>query len=397
MKWPKDWKETTLGDEIELFYGKSLPKEGRHGGQFPVYGSNGIVGYHDEFFVQGPGLVIGRKGSCGEVHYVPSDFWPIDTTYYVKLKKEHNLLFIFYYLKTLRLNEMNSHSTIPGLNRDLVYRLEGRFPPLPEQKKIAVVLFKIQAAIEIQESLIQRTHELKKSTMQFVFTHGLRGEKTKQTEIGEIPESWEVAKVGEHCDKPEYGLTESAVSTEVGPKFLRITDITDNGVNWHEVPYCHCPKDLLKKHQLQDNDILFARIGATTGKSYLVKNPPFAVFASYLIRLTIRKTVEPLFLSQFFNSEKYWSQINATKQGSLKGGVNGSVLSKILFPMPNKKYQQEEISRSLDCLDKNIKLHIAKKTILQDLFKTMLNKLMTAEIRVNNLDIEVEDIGGKNG
>jgi len=100
-----------------------------------------------------------------------------------------------------------------------------------------------------------------------------------------LPAGWTNAKIGENCQNPEYGFTESAVAEKVGPKFLRITDITERGVNWDTVPYCRCPESIFQKYELQENDLLFARIGATTGKSYIVKNPPQAVFASYLIRL----------------------------------------------------------------------------------------------------------------
>ena len=108
-----------------------------------------------------------------------------------------------------------------------------------------------------------------------------------------LPAGWNTTNVGACCQKPEYGFTESAVADEVGPKFFRITDIAENGVNWDTVPYCRCPENIFPKYELKENDILFARIGATTGKSYIVKNPPQAVFASYLIRLRPLSNVVP--------------------------------------------------------------------------------------------------------
>ena len=83
-----DWKKKELGKEIELSYGKGLTETTRKEGTIPVFGSNGIVGFHNEFLVKGPGVVIGRKGSVGEVKYSKADFWPIDTTYYVKLRSD---------------------------------------------------------------------------------------------------------------------------------------------------------------------------------------------------------------------------------------------------------------------------------------------------------------------
>ena len=305
------------------------------------------------------------------------------------IKPNHNEFstrFFYYYLHTL---------DIPARGYNRHYKLlkeqSIRCPSFAEQQKIAAVLFKIQKAIEIQESIIEKTRELKKSTLHHVFTHGLRGEKLKETEIGPMPESWEAARVGKYCQKPEYGFTESAITDEIGPKFLRITDITENGVNWNTVPYCRCSQNLFPKYELKENDILFARIGATTGKSHIVKNPPRAIFASYLIRLRPLYDLVPAYLYDFFNSEAYWDQVNANKKNNLKGGVNSSFLSDIIFPLPSKS-EQMEIANIILTIDHKIEIHTAKKSTLQDLFKTMLNKLMTGEIRVKDLDIDVSEV-----
>ena len=298
----------------------------------------------------------------------------------------------FYLIENKKLLENHgTGTTFKSINKEAIFEFRVWLPHFSEQQKIAAVLFKIQKAIEIQESIIEKTRELKKSTLHHGFTNGLRGEKLKETEIGRRPENWVVTKVGTYCQKPEYGLTESAIIDEIGPKFLRITDITENGVNWDTVPYCRCPQDIFPKYALKDNDILFARIGATTGKSYIVRNPPRAVFASYLIRLRPLAEVIPDYLYYFFHSEVYWNQVNANKKNNLKGGINSSVLAEMLFPLPLKE-EQQEIANILTTIDKTIEIQTAKKSTLQDLFRTMLNKLMTGEIRVKDLDIDVSEV-----
>ena len=121
--------------------------------------------------------------------------------------------------------------------------------------------------------------------------------------ISEIPVGWSIKAVADICDKLQYGLTASAnSSSDIGPKFLRITDITQSGVNWDKVPYCECQIDQIEKFGLFNNDILFARIGGTTGKSFIVKNPPQSVFASYLIRLRVLSEEDnPNYLISIFN------------------------------------------------------------------------------------------------
>jgi len=124
------WEEGTLGDVIELVYGKGLKSEIRTGTGYPVIGSSGIVGYHSEFLVEGPGIVIGRKGTLGKVIYLWDNFFPIDTTYYIKSKVESSgLLYEYFLLKTLNFEEMNSDSAVPGLNRDIALSTEIKIVP----------------------------------------------------------------------------------------------------------------------------------------------------------------------------------------------------------------------------------------------------------------------------
>ncbi len=122
-------------------------------------------------------------------------------------------------------------------------------------------------------------------------------------------------------EKPQYGFTASAVAEEVGPKFVRITDLQGGRIDWEMVPYCQCPEP--ENYLLKPNDLLFARTGATTGKTYLVSEPPGAVFASYLIRTRPKTGISAGYLYSFFQSENYWSQIIDEKEGSAQPNVNG--------------------------------------------------------------------------
>src|SRR3990170_2751929 len=154
----------------------------------------------------------------------------------------------------------------------------------------------------------------------------------KETDFGLLPADWAVHSIAESCHKPEYGYTASATREAVGPKFLRITDIQEHGVNWQTVPYCRYEENG-GKHQLRPGDILFARIGATTGKIFLVRDCPDAIYASYLIRVRAY-TVDPAFLYYFCSSDMYWHQINAHKSDKLKGGISGSLLGQIRHCSP---------------------------------------------------------------
>jgi type I restriction enzyme S subunit len=125
----EDWEIGKLGDILELNYGKGLKEENRIAGCYPVFGSNGIVGLHQEYLVEAPGIVIGRKGTLGKVHYAYDNFYPIDTTYYVKPKIGSKTLYYHYFiLKNQDFINMNSDSAVPGLNRDLALSIEINLP-----------------------------------------------------------------------------------------------------------------------------------------------------------------------------------------------------------------------------------------------------------------------------
>lgn len=160
------------------------------------------------------------------------------------------------------------------------------------------------------------------------------------SEMG-LPEGWAQKTVQELCGKPQYGFTASAVSQPVGPKFLRITDIQDGRVDWNTVPYCQCNE--IEKYRLHKGDILFARTGATNGKSYLVDDDFDAVFASYLIRISPGKDVLPGFIYQYLQSPSYWQAVVDGIDDGNRPNMNGSKLGRLIIPYPIKIAEQHRI------------------------------------------------------
>jgi len=119
---PKGWEIKALGELIEFAYGKALKAGDRNDGSIPVYGSSGQVGWHNEKLVGGPGLIVGRKGNPGVVTWAHTDFFPIDTAFYVVPKSQNlGLHFLFYALTDQNLSCVSADSAVPGLNRNLAY------------------------------------------------------------------------------------------------------------------------------------------------------------------------------------------------------------------------------------------------------------------------------------
>jgi len=200
-----------------------------------------------------------------------------------------------------------------------------------------------------------------------------------ETEIGTIGPDWKVEPLARVCEPPQYGFTASA-EEQGNVRFLRITDITDSGVKWPTVPFCECPAELLNKYLLASGDIVFARIGATTGKSYLISNPPPCVFASYLIRVRAKEEIDPAFLSQFFRSVAYWRQVDAQKNANLKKGVSGSLLKTLIVPVPPVA-EQRKIAGVLGLVQRAIEQQERLIALTTELKKALLHQLFTQGLR----------------
>ncbi|MBK7422798.1 MAG: restriction endonuclease subunit S [Propionivibrio sp.] len=136
-----------IGDLLTFQRGFDITKKEQTDGIYPVVSSGGVASYHNKFMAIGPGVVIGRKGTLGSAFYLETDYWPHDTTLWVKDFKGNDPKFIYYFLKTLRLERLDSGSSNPTLNRNFVHQLDANKPEPKEQKEIAAVLSALDAKI----------------------------------------------------------------------------------------------------------------------------------------------------------------------------------------------------------------------------------------------------------
>jgi len=160
------------------------------------------------------------------------------------------------------------------------------------------------------------------------------------------PKGWCNATINDISDKIHYGYTEKSNVKPIGPKFLRITDIQNNYVDWNKVPFCKIKEEEKQKYLLKPYDLVFARTGATVGKSYLIGgNIPESVFASYLIRVILNPHISAKFVYLFFQSSYYWSQISRDKAGIGQPNVNATKLAKLRIPIPPLPEQRRIVAK----------------------------------------------------
>lgn len=226
-----------------------------------------------------------------------------------------------------------------AIKREQLENVEIPVPPLPEQHRIVARIKELTRRVEETRKLrLAAVKEIERyipATIASVFGDGQN-------------HGWVTKKISAICEKPQYGHTESASHESVGPKFLRITDIQKGKVDWNNVPYCQCND--VDKYRLKAGDIVFARTGATTGKSFLIKDPPEAVFASYLIRLRVGLSILSEFLYWHFQSSTYWAAVSSGIDDGNRPNMNGTKLANLEVPFPEDKNEQRRIVGYLNSL-----------------------------------------------
>lgn len=342
------WLRKPLGELCEILDHKRKPvtKRDRVAGDYPYYGATGILDYVTDYLFDEPLVLVGEDGAkwgSGEntAFAVEGKCWVNNHAHVLKpLRKIILDNWLIHYLNHSDLSEYVSGLTVPKLNQGSLREIPVPLPPLPEQRRIVGILDEafegIAAAKANAESNVDNAGVIFESHLQSVFSR--RGEGWVEKRLGEL------ARI-------DYGYTESACAEVVGPKFLRITDIQENGVDWSSVPYCPIDAIDYTKYKLADGDIVFARTGATTGKSYLVVHPPEAVCASYLIRVQVnRAEVLPPFVNLFFQTPEYWDSIRSGVSGSAQGGFNATKLGELVIPFPDSTTEQQSIVTKLGAL-----------------------------------------------
>ena len=230
----KGWKTVTLGEFAPFTYGKGLPVGKRNpSGVIPVFGSNGIVGYHDSPLTDGPTIIIGRKGTVGAVHYSPIPCWPIDTTFFITGNDSALIRFKYYALSMLGLERMNSDSAVPGLNRSDAHARTLLLPEESEQRAIAHILGTLDDKIELNRRMNETLEEMARALFKswFVDFEPVRAkmegqdtglppdvadlfpERLVESELGEIPEGWEVGVLDDAIELLNGGTPRTSVAS----------------------------------------------------------------------------------------------------------------------------------------------------------------------------------------
>ncbi|MCY3941820.1 MAG: restriction endonuclease subunit S [Gammaproteobacteria bacterium] len=332
-----NWTQKQFKDFVTLQRGFDLPKSRMVDGVVPVLGSNRVIGYHNEVKVEAPGVVTGRSGTLGLVQYSEQPFWPHNTALWVKDFKGNNPKFVYYKLKTLHLERFNGGASVPTLNRNVLDTLPISVPKQAEQFRIVSILSAYDDLIENNRRRIALLEKASRLLYREWFVH-FRFPGHEHVNITDgLPEGWESQYLRDVVTT-QYGHTASASDIEVGPKFVRGTDINKRSfIDWQTVPYCPEQSLDFNKYALVPSDILVIRM-ADPGKVAIVEKSIQAVFASYLVRLKVRNPdkVPPIFLFMTLMDKRYQGFIGASSGGSTRKSASAKLLTDFYFALPPK-------------------------------------------------------------
>ncbi|GJL83260.1 MAG: hypothetical protein DHS20C01_28940 [marine bacterium B5-7] len=284
-------------------------------------------------------------------------------------------------------------TTVPILNKTNFGSFELRVPPLPEQKKIAHILSTVQRAIEAQERIIQTTTELKKALMHKLFTEGLRFEPQKQTEIGPVPESWEVVPLGKYARVLNGYAFKSADYVPDGVWLIRISNVSTGFLIDKDDKYL--PTSFLKErsaYALKAGDLILSltRPIIKEGMKYCFIEEQHlpALLNQRVGRFEITDPrLRKDYLFQIIFSPYFIAPLRYMAEGSNQPNVSPTRLEGFQIPIPGDMEEQKQIAELLTALNRKMELAKQKTFQLQDLFRTLLHELMTAKTRVHELEI----------
>ena len=190
------WKRLLLGDALTFQRGFDITKDEQREGPYPVISSSGSRSTHAEFKVCGPGVIIGRKGSLGTVFFSDGDYWPHDTTLWIKDFHDNYPKFAYYFLQTMGFKQLDVGAANPSLNRNHIHTIPVFWPPLPVQHRIAGILSAYDELIENSQRRIRILEEMARALYREWFVHfrfpGHENIPLVESSLGEIPKGWEV-------------------------------------------------------------------------------------------------------------------------------------------------------------------------------------------------------------
>ncbi|MES9695037.1 restriction endonuclease subunit S [Bacillus toyonensis] len=393
-----NWRRLSWGDISTLEYGKRLiGYKGKTEG-YPVFGTNGQVGYTDKPLVNSSGVIIGRKGAYRGVKYTEKPFYVIDTAFYLKPKDytQLDLKWSYYSLLTTDINRIDSGSAIPSTSRDDFYNLEVNLPPLDEQKRIANFLSNLDRKIDLNNKMNKKLEEMAQAIFKQWFVdfefpneggkpYKSSGGKMVESELGMIPDGWKVGCIGDYVKVKSGYAFKSEWWEESGIPVIKIKDIENNTLNINDMSYVSPEKKVVAKDFLvQGGDLVIAMTGATIGKFGIVPRLADTMLVNQRVGKFFLgdKPVNKLgFIYCLLKQQSIYDELVNRGSGSAQPNISPTGIETIKIILPSFQVL-EEFNNAVKVFFEKITEDKYQNDKLRNIRDILLPKLMEGEILV---------------
>ncbi|MBM4950950.1 restriction endonuclease subunit S [Vibrio parahaemolyticus] len=367
-----NWPLVTLKDIATLKRGYDLPTKNRVEGDVPIYAANGINGRHNEVKIKGPGVITGRSGTIGKVHFTEQDYWPLNTSLYVTDFHGNDPKWVFYMLRAFQLERYVEGAGVPTLNRNLVHDELVPLPPLAEQKRIAAILDKADAIRQKRKQAIDLADEFLRSVFLDMFGDPVTN-----------PKGWEVGTIRDLVSSVNYGSSAKASETDGEFPILRMGNITYEGKwNFTDLKYIDLNDKDQIKYLAHRNDLLFNRTNSKelVGKTAVFDEDDPMAIAGYLIRVRTNDNGNPWYISGYLNSfHGKQTLLNMCKSIVGMANINAQELQDIKIMLP-----PIELQNRYESIVKAVKTRSIKQNNsfldLDNLFDSLSQKAFTGQL-----------------
>lgn len=349
----KGWEYKRWKEVLTIINGKNQSAVVDENGEYPIYGSGGIMGYANNWLCPENCVIIGRKGNINKPIFVETKFWNVDTAFGLNANKEYLLpKFLYYFCLDYNFERHNKAVTIPSLTKADLLKIDIPLPPKSTQLAIVAELDKINELIRLKKEQLKDFDNLAQSLFYEMFGDPVENEK-----------GWEVKKLGDVCTDIKYGTSKPA-SENGRYTYLRMCNLTTDGfLDLSNTKQIDIPDDEIEKCIVRYGDILFNRTNSIelVGKTCLFDKKEPMVIAGYIIRVRLNDTLLPVVLARMFNLASIKKLLRSMAKGAVnQANINSKELASIRIPLPPLSLQRlfaqriEQIEREKSEVQKSI-------------------------------------------
>jgi type I restriction enzyme S subunit len=378
-----EWTELELGEVLTFQRGFDLPRQVRNPGPYPVVSSSGVTGWHDEFKVKPPGVVIGRTGSLGSVYWIDEPFWPLNTSLWVKDFKGNDPRFLSYLLQTVAMNDSTT-AAVPGVNRNHLHKIHVGVPDKRTQRRIGALLSSLDELADISEQRINLLDGITRS----IYRHWQTG-----AEVDASAGGWSTAALEEVAEARRGLSWKRDAEHNGGIRVLTIPNVKrrlrlEGGVRIDRVSEAE-----REKFSLRRDDVLM--IGSNgnpmrVGQAVLVPEDVDALFASFLIRIRAdRKIISPYLLFLQLTEGGTLAPLRAGAVGSTGlRNIRISALRSVTVTIPPLLQQAEFDALTKPLLGMMRSLE-TRRQWFGNIRNLLLHRLVTGRIDITEIDLGI--------